>query len=257
VITAPAYRGRGIAGSLLCEALADFVDTGGACMHLATDNPAAHRVYQSCGFRDYQGHVMRFLTSAGGWEGFDQFYFADAGPAQVRRAHWGDLARLTLLYVAPHRWFVRDYAERLYNHPAITQTRCASILPALMISTTERPARAGLSVGGLWVLENPRRRLVGAATVTPPDLSAQAHAPVIDFLVARAYLGQAPDLLACALDACRSGGAECVRGCVADCDREKINILRQAGFRREATLAGQFKAGRDRFDLHVYGFPMI
>jgi ribosomal protein S18 acetylase RimI-like enzyme len=256
VITAPAYRGRGIAGSLLREALADFVAKGGACMHLATDNPAAHRVYESCGFRDYQGHVMRFLAPAGGWEGFDRRYFENAGPAQVRRAHWGDLARVTMLYVAPHRWFVRDYAERLYNHPAITQTRCASILPALMISTTERAARANYAVGGMWVLESPARRLVGAATVTPPDFSAQAHAPTIDFLVASAYLGQAPDLLAAALDACRSGGAEYVRGFVAACDHEKVDILRRIGFRHEATLAGQLKAGRDRFDLQVYVCPL-
>jgi ribosomal protein S18 acetylase RimI-like enzyme len=255
-ITAPAYRGRGIAGSLLRQALADFVTRGGACMHLATDNPAAHSVYERCGFRDYQGHVMRFLTRAEGWTSFDQLYFADVGPAQIRRAHWGDLARVTMLYVAPHRWFVRDYAERLYNHPSVTQTRCASILPALMISTTERPARANLTIGGLWVLENPARRLVGIATVTPPDLTAQAHAPTVDFLVAPAYLGQAPDLLTAALDACRSGGAECVRGCVAACDHEKIEILRQVGFRHEATLAGQLKAGRDRFDLHVYVYPM-
>jgi GNAT superfamily N-acetyltransferase len=254
-ITAPAHRGRGIAGSLLRAALADFAARGGACMHLATDNPAAHRVYESCCFRDYQGHVMRYLTLVEGWAGFDQHYFGNAGAAQVRRAHWGDLARITLLYVAPHRWLVRDYAERLYNHPAITQTRCASILPALMINTTERPAQAGLDTGGLWVLENPARRLVGAATVTPPDLSAQAHAPIIDFLVAPAYLGQAPDLLAAALDACRSGGAECVRGCMAACDHDKIEILRQVGFRHEATLAGQLKAGCDRFDLHIYTFP--
>lgn len=256
-ITAPAYRGRGIAGSLLRQALADFVAKGGACVHLATDNPAAHRVYESCGFRDYQGHVMRFLTPTDGWEGFEQRYFDNVGPAQVRRAHWGDLARGTMLYVAPHRWFVRDYAERLYNHPAITQTRCASILPAMMNSTTERPARANLAVGGLWVLENPARRLVGAVTVTPPDLSAQAHAPIVDFLVAPAYLGQAPELLAAALGTCRSGGAECVRGCVAACDHEKIDILRQIGFRHEATLAGQLKAGRDRFDLHLYVYPLV
>ena len=256
-ITAPAYRGRGIAGSLLRQALADFMARGGACMHLATDNPAAHRVYESCGFRDYQGHVMRFLTQAEGWAGFDQRYFANVGPAQVRCAHWGDLARVTMLYVTPHRWFVRDYAERLYNHPAITQTRCASILPALMNSTIERPAGANLAVGGLWVLENPARRLVAAATVTPSDLSAQAHAPIIDFLVTPAYLGQAPELLAVALDACRSGGAECVRGCVAACDHEKIDILRQVGFRHEATMAGQLKAGRDRFDLHVYVYPLV
>ena len=210
---------------------------------------------RAAAFGIIKGMSCAILTLAEGWAGFDQHYFGNAGAAQVRRAHWGDLARITLLYVAPHRWLVRDYAERLYNHPAITQTRCASILPALMINTTERPAQAGLDTGGLWVLENPARRLVGAATVTPPDLSAQAHAPIIDFLVAPAYLGQAPELLAAALDACRSGGAECVRGCVAACDHDKIEILRQVGFHHEATLAGQLKAGCDRFDLHIYTFP--
>ena len=253
-ITAPDYRGRGIGGLLLRAALADFTTAGGVCMHLATGNPTAHHLYARCGFRDDRGHVMRYLAD-GDWEGFDRAFFADCGPGQVRRGHWGDAARIAMLYAAPHPWFVRDYAERLYNHPAIPQTRCASILPALMINTTERPAQAGLDIGGLWVLENPARRLVGAATVTPPDLSAQAHAPIIDFLVAPAYVDQAPGLLTAALAASRSGGAECVRGCVAACDHDKIEILRQVGFHHEATLAGQLKAGCDRFDLHIYTFP--
>ncbi len=256
-ITAPAYRGRGIGRLLLREALADFEAMGGACMHLATGNPTAHRLYESCGFRDYQGHIMRFLTAAAVQEGFDRAYFEDCGVGQVRRGHWGDSARVAMLYVAPHQWFVRDYLERLYNHPAIVQTRCASILPALMINTTERPAHAGLAIGGLWVLENPARRLVGAATVTPPDFTAQAHAPIVDFLVAPAYMGQATDLLAAALVACRSGDAERVRCCVAACDREKIAVLLQLGFRHEATLAGQLKAGYDRFDLHIYVRPLV
>jgi ribosomal protein S18 acetylase RimI-like enzyme len=251
-ITAPAYRGRGIGRLLLREALADFEATGGACMHLATENPTAHRLYESCGFRDYQGHIMRFLTEVAGREDFDHTYFEDCGMGQVRRGHWGDSARVAMLYVSPHHWFVRDYPERLYNHPAIVPTRCTSILPAMMVNTTERPAHAGLTVGGLWVLENPARRLVGAVTVTPPDLTAQAHAPIVDFLVAPAYMGQATDLLAAALVACRLGGAERVRCCAAACDHEKIAILLQLGFRHEATLVDQLKAGHDRFDLHVY-----
>jgi ribosomal protein S18 acetylase RimI-like enzyme len=251
-ITAPAYRGRGIGRLLLREALADFEAMGGACMHLATANPTAHRLYESCGFHDYQGHIMRFLAPAADRAGFDRAYFEDCGLAQVRRGHWGDAARIAMLYVSPHPWFLRDYVEQLYNHPAIVQTRCASILPALMINTTERPARANLTTGGLWVLENPARRLVGAATVTPPDLTAQAHAPIVDFLVAPAYMGQATDLLVAALVACRSGGAERVHCCVAACDREKIATLLQLGFCHEATLVGQLKAGHDRFDLHIY-----
>jgi GNAT superfamily N-acetyltransferase len=256
-ISAPAYRGRGIARLVLCEALADFMAAGGSCMHLATGNPTAHHLYERCGFRDYDGHIMRYLAADGDWEGFDRAYFEDCGPGQVRRGHWGDSARVAMLYVAQHPWLVRDYVERLYNHPAITQTRCASILPALMINTTECPARADLATGGLWVLENRALRLVAAATVTPLDLNAQAHAPIIDFLAAPAYLDQAPELLTAAMDASRSGGAEYLRSYVAACDTEKVEVLQRVGFRHEATLASQLKAGDERFDLHVYASPLI
>jgi hypothetical protein len=123
-----------------------------------------------------------------------------------------------------------------------------------MINTTERPGSAALATGGFWVLENPARRVVAAVTVTPPDLTARAHAPIIDFLVAPTYLGQAPELLNIALAASRSGGAECVRCLAAACDGGKIDVLKQVGFCHEATLTGQFKADCDRFDVHIYTY---
>ena len=251
VITAPAHRGRGIGSQLLREALDDFVAMGGECMQLATANPTARRLYENCGFRDYSGHIMRYLAVPDRWENFDRRYFANVGPAHVRAGHWGDSARITMLYTSSHAWFVRDYLERLYNHPAIPQTRCASILPALMTASGADDA-AHAATGGLWVLENTGRRIVGAATLRTLDQPAQAQAPVLDFLLAPGYLRDAPLLLAAAIEAARLQGARIVRACVAECDREKADALRDAGFRHEATLAGQLCAGDDQFDLHVY-----
>jgi GNAT superfamily N-acetyltransferase len=244
-ITTPAQRGRGIGRLLLDEALADFVAAGGVCMHLATANPAAHHLYERGGFRDYNGHVMRYLARPEDWARFDAAYLASAGPGQIRRGHWGDAARVAMLYVAPQRWLVRDYAESLYNHPAIEQTRCASILPSLLAGG-QAPTTRDLS-GGLWVLENPARRLVAAATLKPHE-----PLPVIDFVAAPAYLAQAPELLRAVMAACRSAGAPAVCSYVAACDEEKLAILKQVGFTGEAAPVAPIEAGADRFAIYRY-----
>jgi hypothetical protein len=106
--------------------------------------------------------------------------------------------------------------------------------------------------GGLWVLENPAGSLVGAASVIRLDSEAQGHAPVLDFLVVPAYVHQAADLLLAAIEAQASAGAEQARVYVASCDGEKASLVRDVGFHHEATLVGQFKAGRDRHDLDIY-----
>jgi len=265
VITAPSHRGKGISSILTKRAIDHFLAAGGVCIHLGTGNPGARRVYQRCGFRDYNGHVMRYLALAQGWEDLNTTYpwslgpspgslspriketrgLADVGAAKVRRGHWGDLARVAMLYVAPHRWFVKDYPERIYGHPAIVQTRCASILTSMMVNVTQRN-------GGLWVLENPAQRVVGAATLTRLDGTAQSHVPILDFLVASAYSRQASDLLAAAIEALRDAGTERLRVYLASCDSEKAEIVRMVGFQHEATLAGQFRAGDDRYDLEIY-----
>ena len=245
VITEPAYRGRGICTALTGAAVSHFLDDGGACLHLGTNSPIAHNIYEGCGFRDYNGHVMRYLGPKESWDGFDAAYFAWAGGAEVRRGHWGDLARVGMLYVAPHRWFIKDYPQRIYSHPALIHQRCGSILPSMMVNATE-------GSGGLWVLENPVGRIVGTVTATLWDSEAQGHAPVLDYLFAPSYVHQAVDLLLAALEALSAAGAEQVRVYVASCDDEKASLVRDIGFHREATLAGHFQAGGDRYDLDIY-----
>src|SRR4051794_7192937 len=91
VWTHPDHRRKGIADILLAATLADFRQRGGQAMYLCTTNPHAFALYHAHGFRPLIGDGMRCLTPA--FEGFDQTYFADAGPAGVRPGTWGDLAR--------------------------------------------------------------------------------------------------------------------------------------------------------------------
>jgi len=245
VITQPAHRDQGIGTLLARKAVEHFVAGGGVCLHLGTANPVARRTYERCGFRAYNGHVMRYLAPGWEWQGFDDAYFADEGPAQVRPGHWGDLARVGMLYTAPSRWFVKDYPERLYSHPALLQTRCGSIPASMLLNATQQD-------GGLWVLENPRQRIVGAATATRLDGTAQAHVPLLDFLVVPAYCSQAPALLAMVIESLGDKGAERLRVYLASQDMEKAGIVRQVGFRCEATLVEQFRVGDDHYDLQIY-----
>jgi len=245
VITEPAFRGQGLCSRLMEWLMADFRAGGGQCALLGTGNPAAHAVYAAGGFRDYNGHVMRYLTPPAEHAGADDAYFAFTTPAHARAGGWADAARLAWLYTRPGDCFMKDYVEGLYDHPAIPHTRCGSLAPAMMLDVEER-------AGGLWALETGDGRIVGAARLSLRDTVAQAKAPMLDFLVAPAYRRQTPDLLRVAIEAAQGAGAEVIRACLASCDVEKAAMVQKLGFRPETTLAGQFAAGAERFDLHTY-----
>jgi len=249
VMTDPDFRGMGLCHLLMERMMDDFWAEGGSYALLGTGNPVAHAIYRQYGFGDYNGHVMRYLSDTVQADNVDADYFAHHGPAVARPGGWGDAPRVAWLYAKPSEWFVKDYLEALYGHPAIEHTRCGSVLPSMMVNTEERG-------GGLWVLETGDRRLVGAATLTYFDQTGQSTAPVIDFLVVPDYLGQADTLLHCAIGAAETTGARFVRAYLAACDTEKADIVQQMGFRHEALLEGQFRAGDDACDLHVYTYVL-
>ena len=249
VFTRPDQRGRGIAATLMRDAVTRFRAAGGECLHLGTENPSARRIYAGCGFHDYNGHIMRYLASGDSDREFDQAYFASAGSAAVRPGHWGDLARIGYLYAAPHPWLIKDYTERLYRSPDVEQARVGSILPSMMVNASERH-------GALWVLENAAGRVVGAATVTRLDQTAQRHAPLLDFLVAPGYVGQAGELVQRAIDGLRGTDVEHVCAYLASCDGQKVEILRSAGFERVARLPRQLSVNDHHYDLEIYVRPV-
>ena len=239
VWTHPEHRRQGVARTLLQHTLADFRALGGVAMYLCTTNPAAFALYASEGFQPLVGDGMRYL--APGHEGFDRTYFADAGPARVRPAVWGDLARVAALFNQPAPdWLVKDYPRRVFRN-----VRYESHFLRVW-----KPARDGR--GTALVLENPARRVVGVGSAVEVDSYVEQHVHVVEFWACPAYLGQLPHLLAALVQAAREGNAEILEARVAAVDTTKQQLLEGVGFREEARLRGRLRVGEERVDLCIY-----
>jgi GNAT superfamily N-acetyltransferase len=239
VWTHPAHRRKGVARALLRRVLDDFRALGGVAMYLCTVNPAAFALYASEGFRPLVGDGMRYL--APGHEPFEASYFADAGPATIRPAVWGDLAGVAALYnQAEPDWLVKDYPRRVFR-----DVRYESHFIRVW-----KPAADGR--GTALVLESPAGRVVGLASAVEVDSYVEQHVQAVDFWGCPAYLGQLGQLLAALVEAAAAGSAEILEARVAEVDLAKRRLLEGAGFRQEARLGGRLRLGDGRGDLLVY-----
>ena len=100
------FRRRGVASALVGALIRHFTAQGGRALYLCTTNPVAGHLYESHGFRYHVGDGMRYLAPDA--DDFDRRWFA-AGRAAIRDAHWGDLARLCVLYNHPDPpWLIKD-----------------------------------------------------------------------------------------------------------------------------------------------------
>ena len=253
VWTEPQFRRRGIARALLAYLLDDFRKGGGASMYLCTTNPHAYALYAQQGFRSLVGDGMRYL--APGHEDFDRQYFAYAGPATVRPATWGDLARVSALYNQPEPdWLVKDYhAPRRVFRDMRYESHYIRVW---------KPASEGR--GCVLVLENSARHVVGIASALETDDYYEQHVHLVDCWACPAYLHQLPELLAACAARAEQGGAEVLQGCIAEGDAGKRQSLEEAGFAMEARLRNRFRTGAfgevtadtggrdERTDLLVY-----
>ncbi|NPV48414.1 MAG: GNAT family N-acetyltransferase [Armatimonadetes bacterium] len=245
VITAREHRRKGIASVLSEAAVEDFRELGGWCMHLGTGltNPARF-IYEKlgfahCNFAEGGGTIMRNVLR-GDPARFEEEYFEPGWATTLRDLHWGDLARAEVLYNLP-RWFVKDATLGIYaNTPFEGQ------FFDLMTGLEQRRAR-----GKALVTE--QGRLVGLAypAATGAGAGAQDHLRVIEFLVHPWYADSAATL---------------VGSCVAECqglrllayasalDVTRCEVLEEAGFQREAALAGCLQDDESEFDLYIYGY---
>jgi GNAT superfamily N-acetyltransferase/RimJ/RimL family protein N-acetyltransferase len=239
VWTRPDQRRKGIGRTLLGHTLGDFRALGGVAMYLCTTNPHAFALYTAAGFRPHVGDGLRYL--APGQEDFDRTYFAPAGPATVRPATWGDIARVSALYNQPEPgWLIKDYPRRVFRG-----MRYESHYIRVW-----KPASEGRGVA--LVLENPLRRVVGIASLVEVDSFYEQHVQVLDFWACPAYLGQLPDLVAAIIEQADQGNAELLEARVAESDVAKRQVLRASGFSEEARLRDRLRLDDERLDLLVY-----
>jgi L-amino acid N-acyltransferase YncA len=244
VWTRPDQRRKGVARTLLAHALAAFRAGGGRAMYLCTTNPAAFDLYAAAGFRSLVGDGMRYL--APGNEDFDDTYFSWAGPATIRDATWGDLARVAALYNQPAPdWLVKDYhAPRRVFRDGRYESHYLRVW---------KPARDGR--GCLLVLETSRGTVVGIASAVETETFYEQHVHLVDGWACPAYLDVLPALLGALAERAAEGGAEVLQAWVAAGDTAKAEAFRRAGFEVEARLRDRLRtdeAGQGRADLLVY-----
>ena len=237
VSTKERFRRRGV-GSALVGALVDhFIAQGGRALYLCTGNPVAGHLYESHGFRYHVGDGMRYL--APGVTDFDRDWFA-GGAATIREAHWGDLARLCVLYNHPDpAWLLKDPLSESFR-----DTRYESHFIRVM-----RAIEGG--DGAFLVLEASGARVVGAVAFRRFDTFCEQHVAELSFRLGRPHFERAADLLDAAAERAAALGIAQLALRVAAADDEQRGLAESAGFVEGLRWPRRLRCGRGFTDLLI------
>ena len=217
VSTQENFRRRGVASALLGTLVEHFTARGGQALYLCTDNPVAGHLYERHGFRYHVGDGMRYLAPDA--VDFDRRWFAAGGAATIRDAHWGDLARLCVLYNhAEPAWLVKDPLTAAFRDTRY-ERHFVSVL---------RQIEDGM--GAFLLLEADGSRVVGAASFRREDTFCEQHVAILSLRVARGYFGLAPDLLETAAVRAAALGIRQLALPLAAADDEPRRLAEAAGF---------------------------
>ena len=242
VSTEERFRRRGV-GSALVGALVDhFTAQGGRALYLCTANPVAGHLYESHGFRYHVGDGMRFL--APGAADFDRRWFA-AGATTIRDAHWGDLARLCVLYNHPDpAWLLKDPLSESFR-----DTRYESHFIRVMRAIEDDTGVWGN--GAFLVLEASDSRVVGAVAFRRTDTFCEQHVAELSFRIGRAHFDRAADLLDAAAERAATLGIGQLALRVAAEDDEQRGLAESAGFAEGARWPRRLRTDEGFSDLLI------
>ncbi len=240
VFTLEHLRGLGLATETNRLALEHFQRGGGQCLFLGTGEPAAERIYTRLGFRGYPKGLMRFL--APGAERFEAGWFAPGQHVAFRDVGWGDLPRLVALYGAPNTWASTSFTDGFFSRGYVTPRRCNSFFGR----TYQR------TLGGVWMGAFAEGgAMVGSCPVAPLGNEQQIVDGVADVCCHPHYHEVTRGLLAEATEAAREKGWRWLSAFVAEVDREKLDVLREAGFEESATLPEALSLGGELHPAHL------
>lgn len=243
VQTHPRHRRKGIASCISQVMLEMFKEDGGIALYLCTVNPVAYKLYRKQGFNPYVGDGLRYLIP--GNEDFDETFLSYGGEATVRDAKWCDIGRLCVLYNHPKPdWLIKDYLQRVFR-----KIRFESHFVRMF-------NEAQGNYGALLVLENPKKRVVGSASLIEMKSFYEQHVKILDFRVHPTYFHQTNYLLESIIKKAQETKTETIQAYVADCDKEKKRLLMDAGFMEEARLKERLKTAEGRIDLLIYALKL-
>lgn len=237
VSTEERFRRRGVASALVGALIRHFTAQGGRVLYLCTTNPVAGHLYESHGFRYHVGDGMRYLAPDA--DDFDRRWFA-AGRAAIRDAHWGDLARLCVLYNHPDPpWLIKDSLSA-----SLRDTRYESHFVRVFRATED-------GNGAFLVLEAPDARVVGAVAFRRFDTFCDQHVAELSFRIGRPHFDRAAELLNAAAERASALGIEQLALTVAAQDGEQRRLAESAGFVEGARWPRRLRSGGGCTDLLI------
>ena len=245
VSTKEQHRKKGICNCLMKHCL-KFIDKEKdlLAIYLGVTNPIARKIYEKYGWVAYNDCpntcIMRKLKDPNiSQDDFDNEYYKYCGKAEVKNAKRGDLPKFEALYNwAGNKWFIKDYSQNIFRNTAVE-----SQIIALhnMVDNGQ---------GFFCCLENPKGRVVGSATLISLPSVYQRHNKILDFFIHPNYQNQGEELLEFILK--KKKGEEIVRFYSASLDKEKINLAKKVGFKKEAILRNYFNVDGEEIDLCVF-----
>ena len=219
VFTRPDHRGKGLCTAIMEVLTRDFVARGGRAMTLSTgyQSPAYH-IYYRFGFRPIRetGKMIWEAEAA-----FLENYFAP-GATTVRDVRWADWALLDLLYKTESGSFLRGVYHRHYGLAGYED--CFLRFYRLI---QERPGQSK-------VLVKPDREVVGHALLLP-EPRWDNNVRLLDLFIHPDFYEGGAELLA----AIELPAGHKVQAYADSQSVEKVELLKQRGFKQEAVLQGQ------------------
>ena len=237
VSTEERFRRRGVGSALVGALVHHFTAQGGRALYLCTSNPVAGHLYESHGLRYHVGDGMRYL--APGADDFVRDWFA-GGATTIREAHWGDLARLCVLYNHPDpAWLLKDPLSESFR-----DTRYESHFIRVMRAIED-------DNGAFLVLEASGSRVVGAVAFQRIDTFCEQHVAELSFRIGRAHFDRAADLLDAAAERAVALGIGQLALTVAAEDDEQRVLAESAGFAEGARWPRRLRSRGGFTDLLI------
>ncbi|MFH1903971.1 MAG: GNAT family N-acetyltransferase [bacterium] len=246
VSTKEEYRRKGISNCLMKHCL-KFMDKERnlLAMYLGVTNPIAKKIYEKYGWVSYNDCpntcIMRRLKKNINQENFDKEYYRIDRKIRIRGVKRGDLPKIEALYNwTGNKQLIKNYLSHIFNNTAVE---------GQIISLNNKVEN---NEGKFLCIENSLNHIVGIATLFDSNLNYQTHLKVLDFLVHPNYWDYTMKLLDSIIVEDEKRTKKEIISYLASCDKEKINWLKELGFKERGIIRDYFRREEEKVNLLIF-----
>jgi len=241
------FRGRGIGGATIEEALETFRSKGAKAVYLAAWAQGIRDIYIRRGFVNVgnMGQRGAFKLTLND-SGKDENLFRKGQRTNFRPMETGDQADITSMVCAQY-----PYVVKLYDLGCFLGSYFEGEFYILQNQTVEGivPEEKKEKEGFKAVVLDGEETILGLGTVIPSSRRHEGHTGVLDFLVHQNYAGHTGEMLEELEADCT---LEHLTVYIEKNEEDKRALLEHAGYKKLTTLEKQLKIGEEAFDIEMY-----